>query len=533
MQHLITKGIAEALPVMLKAIKEQESLGKELYNKLERDEEEYASSNADSDFEEEKPKKKKIEKIEKVLAISKCANEDKVLYASNLFKDEALEWWDSIIQAKGSTDAYSMEWKEFIGMITRKFCPKYEQEQMKENFLNLKMEGSDLKDYNSKFFAYSRLVPQLVTPESEKINQYIWGLNSKIRDVVKAAMPTTMDLATELAGVLTEGMMRTLKEKEKNKVTKKVEESLKMKSESNKSDKRSSKKVFQPSIPECKACKRRHLGKCWFEKFCKYCNISGHSTEECYTKNKDITCFGCGKKGHVKTTCLKLNQVGGSGTKTGGGARKGHARAFVLNTSEAAEIPNVITGTFPVNNTYARVLFNSDANQSFIDYKFSSLLNKPLAKLDQTYDIETANGELVKISEVLEHGEITLAGHITPVRLLPMALAGFDVVLGMDWLVNNQARIICHKKIIEIHTPKGENIQIDGDKSVDHELPGIPPDREVEFRIDLLPGTTPIAKSPYRLAPTDMQELKKQLNELLEKGSFDLVLHHGELQYYS
>ncbi|XP_076929938.1 uncharacterized protein LOC143594538 [Bidens hawaiensis] len=143
-----------------------------------------------------------------------------------------------------------------------------------------------------------------------------------------------------------------------------------------------------------------------------------------------------------------------------------------------------------------------------------------------------------------------------------MALAGFDVVLGMNWLVNNQARIICHKKIIEIHTPKGERIQIEEDKSASHvsiismikankwlrkgclefmacvikepkqmqiedvpvvkeyvdvfpeELPEIPPDREVEFRIDLLPGTTPISKSPYRLAPTEMQELKKQLEEL-------------------
>ncbi|XP_076894416.1 uncharacterized protein LOC143546690 [Bidens hawaiensis] len=361
-----------------------------------------------------------------------------------------------------------MEWKEFSGMITRKFCPKYEQEQMKERFLNMKMEGSDLKDYNSKFFAYSRLVPRLVTPESEKINQYIWGLNSKIRDVVKAAMPTTMDIATEVAGVLIEEMMRTLKEKGKKKITKKVEESLKTKSESKKSDKKS-------------------------------------------------------EKGHVKTVCPKLNQVGGSGTKTDGGARKGNARAFVLNTREAAEIPDVIT-------------------------------------------VETTNGELVKISEALEDGEITLAGHITHVRILPMALAGFDVVLGVDWLVDNQARIICHKKIIEIHTPIGERIQIEGDKSAGHvsiismikankclrkgclgfmacvikepkknqiddvpvvkeyvdvfpeELPRIPPDREVEFRIDLLPGTAPIAKSPYRLAPTEMQELKKQLDELLEKG---------------
>ena len=50
------------------------------------------------------------------------------------------------------------------------------------------------------------------------------------------------------------------------------------------------------------------------------------------------------------------------------------------------------------------------------------------------------------------------------------------------------------------------------------ELPGLPPEREVEFRINLVPGVVPIAKSPYRLAPTELNELKKQLEELLEKG---------------
>ncbi|XP_076916414.1 uncharacterized protein LOC143576121 [Bidens hawaiensis] len=147
-----------------------------------------------------------------------------------------------------------------------------------------------------------------------------------------------------------------------------------------------------------------------------------------------------------------------------------------------------------------------------------------------------------------------------------MELAGFDVILGMDWLAANQARILCNEKTIEILTPNNKMMRTAGDKDsgkigiiskikashclgkgclafmayvtkepepkkqeevpivtefkdvFPNELPGIPPDREVEFRIDLIPGTTPIAKSPYRLAPTEIKELKKQLDELLEKG---------------
>ncbi|XP_076920651.1 uncharacterized protein LOC143581853 [Bidens hawaiensis] len=227
----------------------------------------------------------------------------------------------------------------------------------------------------------------------------------------------------------------------------------------------------------------------------------------------------------------------------------------MLNTQKAGELPDVITGTFPINNVYARVLFDSGANQSFIDYKFCSLLNEPLAKLNNQYELETANGSLIKISEVL-NSYITLAGYEMPVQLLPMELAGFDIILGMNWLAANQARILCDEKAIEILTPNRKIVRIAGDKysgrigiiskiKASHcldkgclafmayvtkepepkkleevpivtefkdvfpnELPGIPPDREVEFRFDLVPGTAPIAKSLYRLAPTEMKELK-------------------------
>ncbi|XP_076942488.1 uncharacterized protein LOC143612375 [Bidens hawaiensis] len=156
-----------------------------------------------------------------------------------------------------------------------------------------------------------------------------------------------------------------------------------------------------------------------------------------------------------------------------------------------------------------------------------------------------ADGNQVRITEVLNRGKILLARHSIPVQLLPMTLAGFDIVLGMDWLSNNKARILCEKKAIKIRV-NGEIIQIAGDKDGGHvrlismikankclrkgclafmvyvteelkekkledvpivleflevfpeKLPGIPPEREVEFRIDLVPGTAPIAKSPSR-----------------------------------
>ncbi|GJZ76681.1 hypothetical protein Tco_0641353 [Tanacetum coccineum] len=112
----------------------------------------------------------------------------------------------------------------------------------------------------------------------------------------------------------------------------------------------------------------------------------------------------------------------------------------------------------------------------------------------------------------------------------------FDVVIGMDWLSKYHARIICDEKVVHIPI-NGETLIIrvmekkSDEKRLEdipvvrefpevfpEDLPGLPPVRQVEFQIDLIPGTTPVARAPYRLAPSEMQELSNQLQELNNRG---------------
>ncbi|GJW20529.1 putative reverse transcriptase domain-containing protein [Tanacetum coccineum] len=114
----------------------------------------------------------------------------------------------------------------------------------------------------------------------------------------------------------------------------------------------------------------------------------------------------------------------------------------------------------------------------------------------------------------------------------------FDVVIGMDWLSKYHARIIYDEKVVHIPID-GETLiiraQIMEKKSDEKrledipvvrefpkvfpkDLPGLPPVRQVEFQIDLIPGATPVARAPYRLAPSEMQELSNQLQELADRG---------------
>ncbi|GKB29896.1 putative reverse transcriptase domain-containing protein [Tanacetum coccineum] len=99
--------------------------------------------------------------------------------------------------------------------------------------------------------------------------------------------------------------------------------------------------------------------------------------------------------------------------------------------------------------------------------------------------------------------------------LLPQlkTVGSFNVVIGMDWLSKYHARIICDEKVIHIPINVREFPEV-----FPEDLPGLPLVRQVEFQIDLIPGAAPVARAPYRLAPSEMQELSNQLQELADRG---------------
>nr|GFC31881.1 putative reverse transcriptase domain-containing protein [Tanacetum cinerariifolium] len=93
---------------------------------------------------------------------------------------------------------------------------------------------------------------------------------------------------------------------------------------------------------------------------------------------------------------------------------------------------------------------------------------------------------------------------------MPIKLGTFNVVIGMDWLSKYHAKILCDEKVV--------HIPIENETLIIRELPGLPPVRQVVFQIDLIPEAAPVARAPYRLAPSDMQELSNQLQELGDRG---------------
>ncbi|XP_071718313.1 uncharacterized protein [Rutidosis leptorrhynchoides] len=263
--------------------------------------------------------------------------------------------------------------------------------------------------------------------------------------------------------------------------------------------------------------------------------------------------------------------VGGSSASSTGQKRKNspppEARAFQMSVDTATETDDAITGMFLINSSSACVLFDCGANRSFISVTLCDKLKLPINVLSEPLRIEVGDGRMVPVTTLVSRVTIEIDGIEFPMTCLVMTIPSFDVVLGMDWLSRHKASIKCHKKIIYFPLTDGTRAVARGErggfncplismmkakKSLEKgcdsflayvinakkekksmfdipivsefpevfpdELLGLPPVKDVEYKIELLPGSTPVAKAPYRLAPSEIRDMMSQIQELLDRG---------------
>ncbi|GJX92234.1 putative reverse transcriptase domain-containing protein [Tanacetum coccineum] len=209
---------------------------------------------------------------------------------------------------------------------------------------------------------------------------------------------------------------------------------------------------------------------------------------------------------------------------------------------------------FLLNQHLARVLFDSGADKSFVSISLASKLNIPPITIDTFYNIEMADGNLVSTNTVIQGAILTLLNQPFKIDLMPIKLGSFDVIIGMDWLSKYHARIICDEKVVHIPID-GETLIIRDDRTqvmekksdekqledipvvrkfpevFPEDLPSIPPVRQVEFQIDIIPGATPKNKKYIwgEDQESAFQLLKQKLCEApilaLPEGNDDFVVY--------
>nr|GFA10056.1 reverse transcriptase domain-containing protein [Tanacetum cinerariifolium] len=279
----------------------------------------------------------------------------------------------------------------------------------------------------------------------------------------------------------------------------------------------------------------------WFEKIKNPPNVNTMANQ------RANICFECGDQGYFKKECLKLKNNNNQGNQVGNA--KAQEKVYAVGKAGANPNNNVVTALS------------------------SQIVITPTA-FDHDYNVELANGRIVGLNTIIRGCTLNFLNHPFNIDIIPVELGSFDVIISIDWLAKYHVVIICAEKIVRV--PFGDEIIIiQGDGSNNkhktrlniisytkaqeyltkgchvflanitatkdedmskgkrledlpfvqefpevfpEDLPGIPPTRQVEFRIDLIPGAAPVARAPYRLAPSKMKELAKELQELTKKG---------------
>nr|GEV59029.1 putative reverse transcriptase domain-containing protein [Tanacetum cinerariifolium] len=502
-----------------------------------------------------------LEKMESVFQISNYTVACQVKFASCTLQGSALTWWNSHMRAVGQDVAYAMPWAALKRMTISQYCPRGEIQKLESEFWNLKVKGLDLLNYNHRFKELALMCGRMFPEEAEKVERYIGGLPDMIHGSVKASKPQSIQEAIEFATEMMDKKMLTHAERQAEH-KRKLDDTSRKNQHQQQPFKRNNvaraytagsgdKKPYGGIKPLCPKCNYHHDGPCTQK--CTNYKKTGHWAR------------------HYKSECPKIKD-GNQGNRAENG--NAVARAYVVGTARTNPNSNVVTGTFLLNNRYASVLFDTGADRSFVSTAFSSLIDIISTTLDHGYDVELADGRIIWVNTLIRGCTLNFLNHPFNIDLMPIEMGSFDVIIGMDWLVKYHAMIVCDEKLVRV--PFGNEILIfhgngsnNGhesrlniisctkthryllkgcpiffahvttkeaeDKSKDkrlkdvpivqdflkifpEDLSGIPPTRQVEFQIDLVTSAAPVARAPYRLAPSEMKELPDQLKELADKG---------------
>ncbi|XP_075486462.1 uncharacterized protein LOC142526075 [Primulina tabacum] len=445
------------------------------------------------------------------------------------------------------TEVGPITWQRFREAFLKQYYPAELRLKLLSEFENFtQTPDMSVVEYTFKFNSLGTYAPAIMADDILKMHRFKRGLNSHIQSALAVYQSTGFD---DLMGAATRAETDIKRREDENKNKRPLTvQSFQGKQQVKRSNQSSGPFKGTPSnstttfssIKPCPLCNYRHI-------------------EEC--RKNTGACFNCGKMGHRIANCpeplKKMTWSNTNATPNKPKENKTNARMFAITQEEADEANDVVAGTIIINKISAYVLFDCDATHSFISKRFT----KKLGLIPEI--LVESSSKTIETHKIHRNCIVYINEHTFNAELIQVNMVEFDVILGMDWLSKSHAIVNCRRKIIKLRTPSQKEITYHGKakkrKSLlsasqtwkamksgeivylamvnevkegvklkiedipvvqefldffPEELPGMVPDREIEFEINLVPGATPISKAPYRMAPAELNELKEQLQEL-------------------
>ncbi|KAL5570134.1 hypothetical protein UlMin_026709 [Ulmus minor] len=442
-----------------------------------------------------------VTEMEKAFLVVRCTDVEKVDYAAYMLQEDAYDWW-RMVKCQHENDTEAFTWEMFKNEFFNQYFPKSVRREKEREFSRLEQGNKTVAEYEASFARLAKFAPDLVAMEESRARRFEEGLRASIRQ------------ANRLGGQKSSGG--------------------------------NSKQTFWKGND-----RKRNYG-------------GGNENPNQQGKQPKRTCQKCGKE-HLGE-CRKGTD-GCFNSYNNNDQKKTQARVFAMTKEDVETSPTIVTGIMFVYENPAYVLIDSGATHSFINPMLVKKLGKSLSILDAPFCVSTPSGKCLEASSILKDCLLLIEGHVLTADLVVLGIHDFDIILGMDWLSKHYATIECHEKEVLFQPSGVPSFRFVGAKSkpripiitamkarrilnkgcvgylaslielpenglpanqvpvvqefIDvfpEYLPGLPPDREIKFSIDLVPGTAPISKAPYRMAPSELKELKVQLQELMDKG---------------
>nr|GEZ41845.1 hypothetical protein [Tanacetum cinerariifolium] len=374
-------------------------------------------------------------------------------------------------------------WAEMKVMITEEFCPLEEIQKMEDELWNLRVKEMDICSYTTRFNELMIVCPGMVPTEQKK----------KVKAIAEREVDNKKRKWENFQGGSSGGGNNNSNQKNNtynsnnnrnNNQNQYQNPNQNYQNNQRQGNARAMTNVGNQNtnedgqIVKCNRCGMQHYRNCLIK--CNKCRKIGHKARDCWSKvvatganvQPIMTCYGCGEKCHIKTNCPTRNNPERSGA---------HGQAYALRDGDQNLGPNVVMEPVKVNHSY---------------------------------EVELADGRVVSTNTILRGCALNLVNHLFEIDLCPLNLKVKKYMDRVSYLFVAQ---VVEKEPAETRL---EDVPVICKLSdvFPEDLPGLPPPRQVDFKIELVPKAASVARAPYQLAPSEMKELAKQLQDLSDKG---------------
>nr|AAM01169.1 Putative retroelement [Oryza sativa Japonica Group] len=482
--------------------------------------------------------------VEKKLDLIQCTEQEKVSFASHQLHGPAAEWWDHFRQGRAGGEPIT--WQEFTAAFKKTHIPTGVVALKKREFRALNQGSRSVTEYLHDFNRLARYAPEDVHTDEERQEKFLEGLNDELSYTL---MSTEFRDFQQLVD-------KAIRQEDKyNRMEQKKRRAAQFKAQQGSNQR--PRLIPGPQVPSYPQGGSSSVVRPQRQFYNNNTGNRGNENRNVVARpaatpvqnqpvrkeqgSKPVICFNCGDPGHYADKCPKPRHVKNVPVPNNSNVPAPKARVNHVAAAEAQNAPDVVLGTFPVNSIPATVLFDSGATHSFLSKSFATKHGMEVVSLGRPLLVNTP-GNQVFSTRYCPSVTIEIEGVPFPSSLILLESKDLDVILGMDWLSRHRGVIDCANRKVTLTNSNGETVSFFASSPKSHgvvlnqvalqeipivqdypdvfpeDLPGMPPKRDIEFRIDLVPGTNPIHKRPYRMAANELAEVKKQVDDLLQKG---------------